>query len=76
MTSYISEIDENKCVGCGICIDKCPIEAVSLIDGKAYDDKHKCIGCGVCVHHCPENARTLKQTELREIYLPPLVIKN
>jgi ferredoxin len=76
MTSYIAEVDESKCVGCGICVDKCPIEAVSLTDGKPYDDKHKCIGCGVCVHHCPENARTLKQTELREIYLPPLVIKD
>lgn len=76
MTSYIAEFDESKCVDCGICVDKCPIEAVSLTDGKPYDDKHKCIGCGVCVHHCPENARTLKQTELREIYLPPLVIKD
>ena len=76
MTSYIAKVDESKCVGCGICVDKCPIEAVSLIDGKAHDDKNKCIGCGVCVHHCPENARTLEQTELREIYLPPLVIKD
>jgi len=76
MTSYIAEVDESKCVGCGICVEKCPIEAISLIDGKAHDDKNKCIGCGVCVHHCPEKARILKQTELREVYLPPLVIKD
>ena len=74
ITSYIAEIDECKCVGCGICVDKCPIEAVSLIDGIVHDDEHKCIGCGVCVHHCPENARSLKRTEPREVYLPPPII--
>ncbi len=76
MTSYKAKIDEIKCVGCGICVDKCPIEAISLINGKAHDNESRCIGCGVCVHHCPENARTLKHTELREVYLPPLVIKT
>ena len=76
VTSYIARVDESKCVGCGICVDKCPIEAASLINGVAHDDKNKCIGCGVCVHHCSENARTLEQTELREIYLPPLVIND
>jgi len=45
-----------------------------LIDGIAHDDENKCIGCGVCVHHCPENARSLIQTEPREIYLPPPII--
>ena len=74
ITSYIAEIDESKCVGCGIYVDKCPIEAVSLIDGIAHDDEHKCIGCGVCVHHCPENARSLKRTKQREVYLPPPII--
>ena len=76
ITSYIAKIDESKCIGCGICVDKCPIEAVSLIDGIANNDKHKCIGCGVCVHHCPENARSLERTEQREIYLPPPVINS
>jgi len=74
ITSHIAKIDESKCTGCGICVDKCPIEAVSLIDGIAHDDENKCIGCGVCVHHCPENARSLIQTEPREIYLPPPII--
>jgi len=73
LTSYIAKIDESKCVGCGICVNKCPIEAITLIDGIAQDDENKCIGCGVCVHHCPENARTLERTEQREIYLPPLI---
>jgi ferredoxin len=69
-TSYISEIDENKCKGCGTCVEKCPVEAISLIDGKSHNDNNKCIGCGVCVQQCPENARALRKTELRSVFIP------
>ena len=76
LTSYISKLDESKCEGCGTCVEKCPIEAVSLIDGISHTDENKCIGCGVCVHHCPNKARSLVQTEQREIYLPPPIIEQ
>ncbi|MFX1357292.1 MAG: ATP-binding protein [Promethearchaeota archaeon] len=76
ITSYISNVDESKCVGCGVCMEKCPIEAISIIDGKSHHDEKKCIGCGVCVHHCPENARFLTRTEEREIYIPPPIVKD
>ena len=76
LTSYIAKIDESKCEGCGTCVEKCPIEAASLIDGVSHDDENKCIGCGVCVHHCPNKARTLVQTEQREIYIPPPIIEQ
>ena len=70
MTSYTIEFNENKCIGCGVCVEKCPIEAISLIDGNVHDDKNKCIGCGVCVHHCPEDARSIKRTALRKVFIP------
>jgi len=76
LTSYIAKLDESKCEGCGTCVDKCPIEAVTLVDGISHDDENKCIGCGICVHHCPENARTLEQTAQREIYIPPPIIEQ
>ena len=69
-TSYIAEIDDKKCSGCGICVEKCPIEAITLIDGKSHTDDNKCIGCGVCVQQCPEKARTLRKTELRSVFIP------
>lgn len=72
VTSYLARLDEEKCKGCGICVEKCPIEAVSLINNKSHIDETKCIGCGVCVHHCPENARNLEKTEFRNVYLPPI----
>ena len=76
ITYYLAQMDDEKCVGCGVCVEKCPIEALSLIDGISHTDEQKCIGCGVCVHHCPEDARSLIRTGQREIYLPPPIIKE
>jgi ferredoxin len=71
LTSYITYLDKDKCKGCGTCVEKCPIEALSMFEGISTHDENKCIGCGVCTTQCPEGARSLIQTEQREIYLPP-----
>jgi NAD-dependent dihydropyrimidine dehydrogenase PreA subunit len=42
----------------------------------SHTDENKCIGCGVCLHHCSKKARSLVQTEQREIYIPPPIIKK
>lgn len=76
LTSYITQLDEGKCKGCGTCVEKCPIEALSLIDGVSQHDESRCIGCGVCTSQCPEGARSLRKTKLREIYLPPPKIRD
>lgn len=74
ITSYIARLDDSKCKGCGTCIEKCPIEANTLSNGKSLIDENKCIGCGICVPNCPENARKLEKTELRNVYIPLLKI--
>ena len=71
LTSYIANVDETICRGCGICVEKCPIEAIKLRDSLSITNKDKCIGCGICAHHCPENARTLERTGLRKVFIPP-----
>jgi NAD-dependent dihydropyrimidine dehydrogenase PreA subunit len=50
-------VDENKCIGCGACVENCPSEAISLNDqGIAVVDKEKCTGCGKCAKACPVEA--------------------
>ena len=51
-------IDKAKCTGCGDCVDVCPVEALSLENGKAVVND-ECIDCGVCVDECPSGALLL-----------------
>lgn len=53
-------VDEEKCTGCGLCEDTCPVDAIEVIDEKACvsDD---CVECGACVDECPNEAITLPE---------------
>jgi len=56
---YKSSIDPDVCVGCGECIDRCPMDAIQEGDGISQLLGERCIGCGLCVSTCPEEAITL-----------------
>ena len=50
-------INQNLCIGCGICIGECPVDAIAMDDAnKAWIDDARCVRCGVCHDVCPENA--------------------
>ena len=45
-------IDSNKCTGCNICVDMCPVGAIKIENGKAVVSE-QCVECGACVGQCP-----------------------
>ena len=64
MKRTIIKIDEERCNGCGICIEGCHEGALQLIDGKArmISDLY-CDGLGACIPDCPVQAITLEERE-------------
>lgn len=55
------EVDEGSCIGCGICADNCPFDAIRVED-KAKISGIKCKSCGICARVCPQNAISLQRT--------------
>ena len=49
-------IDQDKCTGCGGCIDLCPVIAISMIDDRVLIDNDTCTECKICIKACPINA--------------------
>lgn len=50
------QVKRQVCIGCGECAKHCPMEAVTMEQGKAAVCLHNCIVCGVCRHVCPVQA--------------------
>jgi ferredoxin len=61
-TNFYAEVDEKECTACGICEEKCPVDAIS-VNGNAVVDLERCIGCGVCTLFCDFDAIVLERRE-------------
>jgi NAD-dependent dihydropyrimidine dehydrogenase PreA subunit len=50
-------LNQDKCIGCGLCTEVCPHNVFELRQGKAeIIDFNACMECGACVNNCPSNA--------------------
>lgn len=52
----VARVREKRCTGCGVCVEICPVDAISIQADKARIDENECIGCGACVAECPVQA--------------------
>jgi heterodisulfide reductase subunit A len=48
----VAEVNVNLCTGCGMCVDVCPYEAITLKENKAEVNDVLCEGCGTCAATC------------------------
>lgn len=64
-SNFMAVVDGDTCIGCGECVERCHVNAISLDDLTAKINYDRCIGCGVCVSSCPEKALSMKRREIQ-----------
>jgi len=65
---FMPEIDHEKCINCGTCVERCNTRAHKVGGTFHTHDPLRCIGCGLCVTTCPVDALTMKEVK---DYEPP-----
>lgn len=69
VTNFYAEVDRELCLGCNICVGKCQLNAVTIVDDVAEVNLDRCIGCGNCVALCPQGAMKLVKKEPEKVPL-------
>ena len=68
----VSVVDEENCIGCGLCETVCPYKAIVLRDTgtgrKAQTIAASCKGCGVCGAGCPEMAISMQHFTDQQLF--------
>jgi len=70
-SSFIAQFDSDACLNCGVCIDRCQMQAITADVDRVSLNADRCIGCGLCVSTCPSNALTLTRKPENNLSEPP-----
>ena len=76
-SSFISQVNQERCTGCGMCAEGCPVNAIEVVPSEHPESRTKrtvridegiCLGCGVCGLVCAQDAIGLVKREQRVIH--------
>ena len=70
-TPFAAAINLETCAGCGTCVDRCQMVALTLDNGTTFLNPDRCIGCGLCVTTCPtESLQLVRKLESEQPAIP------
>jgi NAD-dependent dihydropyrimidine dehydrogenase PreA subunit len=75
-SDFEAVVDQDLCLVCGDCLERCQFNALDLGDTSLLIDSENCVGCGLCVSVCPENALFLVRRRDGEVPPPPVDLKE
>jgi fumarate reductase flavoprotein subunit len=52
----VEHVNPKLCSGCGVCVDYCPVNAITMENEVASINTDTCISCRACSVYCPRNA--------------------
>jgi Pyruvate/2-oxoacid:ferredoxin oxidoreductase delta subunit len=76
-SNYVADVVAQTCKGCGLCAERCPMNAVDLQPSTEAENKKgmaavvdgsRCIGCGVCAYKCPSQSIRLAPRPKKEVF--------
>ena len=65
-------VNEEKCIGCELCVKDCPSSYLHIENGKAHTNKGGCLECGHCYAICPQGAITMTNYDFPEEAVVPM----
>ncbi|MDY6905325.1 MAG: 4Fe-4S binding protein [Thermodesulfobacteriota bacterium] len=68
-SNFYAVLDTSACNGCGRCVKRCQMGAITIKDKKAVLNTSRCIGCGLCVTTCKTGSLQLVKKETETV--PP-----
>ena len=72
---FFVTLDVSTCLGCGVCVKRCRMQAIAENIDKIVLDTDRCIGCGLCVSTCPSGALTLARKSGKKQMHPPITME-
>lgn len=74
---FIASHEPETCEGCGVCVDRCQMEALKMVDEQVELDLDRCIGCGLCVSTCPSGSlKLVRKPEESQPRIPPNTMES
>ena len=74
---FIAALRSETCSGCGVCVDRCQMDALAINGEIVALDESQCIGCGLCVTTCPTQSLYLnRKPQAGQPDIPDNMIKS
>ncbi len=76
-TLPVARIDESACIGCTICLQKCPVDAIVGASRRMHTViAAECIGCRLCVAPCPVDCIAMVEAPAGQARPDPATVRD